>query len=382
MKKILSVSILAMLAVAPLAANATPSYHYDGKKAPIGTTTEITAQDKGIAAVGYVKGAYNAAVDVVSEEYDRATDAENALSTRIGTLSANGNYMDKDASVSANLAALDGRIKTNTDHIGTWTNLNNSGALANGNNADLVTAVNALNSALGSAGTDSTVGTGGHYVGIDNLYDQDNQANSGDENTVANNIMALDRQVYANEQAIDTLNANDANNANSVRGMIKDNAENASYTDSTTNLGASTIQGAITAVDTRLDTLEGDGANSVLGKIKDNAASADFATTNGNNTNFTAEDDTITEAIDRLDTVIKGMGSSGTIANQIKTQAEDADFTNTNTGIRANTIADAITEVASRQVLVYTSWGTGGAPEGAAEVALVDPGAADTINNQ
>ena len=396
MKKILSVSILAMLAVAPLAANADPvvtTGHYNGQKVSVGTNATADA-DKGIAAVGYVKGAYNAAVEVVNQEYDRATDAEDALSTRIGTLSANGNYMDKDASVSANLAALDGRIKTNTDHIGTWTNLNNSGALANGNNADLVTAVNALNTALGTAGSESTVGSGYNYIGSSHFADTDPNS-TADDNTVANNLGALDTQVKANEDAITILNGADTN-SNSVLGRIKNNAKDASFATSHTTSGTSvlssaqTISGAIDTLDSEIVKLEGGVGvtGSVSKKIYDEAQNAEFTKTNTTegSSNFTSGEDTITEAINTLDTAVMSLkGSNGTIATQIKEQAAGADFTSTTGTGKANltstSLGAAINETASRQVLVYTSWGADGTPGGAQEVALVDPGAAATINN-
>ena len=50
-------------------------------------------------------------------EQKARTDADTALSNRIGTLDTNGNYIQKDDSVSSNLSALDKQIQTNDSSI-------------------------------------------------------------------------------------------------------------------------------------------------------------------------------------------------------------------------------------------------------------------------
>ncbi|MGN8780836.1 ESPR-type extended signal peptide-containing protein [Acidaminococcus fermentans] len=54
--------------------------------------------------------------DISTETTARET-ADNSLSNKIGTLDANGNYIKKDASVSANLSSLDTQVKSNTTDI-------------------------------------------------------------------------------------------------------------------------------------------------------------------------------------------------------------------------------------------------------------------------
>ena len=54
--------------------------------------------------------------DISTETTARET-ADNSLSNKIGTLDANGNYIQKDASVSANLSSLDTQVKSNTTDI-------------------------------------------------------------------------------------------------------------------------------------------------------------------------------------------------------------------------------------------------------------------------
>ena len=50
-------------------------------------------------------------------EQSARTAADTAITNRIGALSANGNYIQKDASVSSNLSTLDTQVKTNADAI-------------------------------------------------------------------------------------------------------------------------------------------------------------------------------------------------------------------------------------------------------------------------
>ncbi|MGN8837295.1 beta strand repeat-containing protein [Mitsuokella jalaludinii] len=57
----------------------------------------------------------------ISTETTARTNADTALSNRIGTLDANGNYIQKDASISSNLSTLDTQVKTNANAIGTNT---------------------------------------------------------------------------------------------------------------------------------------------------------------------------------------------------------------------------------------------------------------------
>lgn len=54
--------------------------------------------------------------DISTETTARET-ADNSLSNKIGTLDANGNYIQKDASVFANLSSLDTQVKSNTTDI-------------------------------------------------------------------------------------------------------------------------------------------------------------------------------------------------------------------------------------------------------------------------
>ncbi len=61
---------------------------------------------------------------VSAEQADRKA-ADITLTNKIGTLDANGNYIQKDDSVSSNLSTLDTKVKANTDDISNLKNLSN-----------------------------------------------------------------------------------------------------------------------------------------------------------------------------------------------------------------------------------------------------------------
>ena len=54
--------------------------------------------------------------DLAAEKQARM-DADTAINNKIGTLDANGNYIQKDASISSNLSTLDTQVKSNADSI-------------------------------------------------------------------------------------------------------------------------------------------------------------------------------------------------------------------------------------------------------------------------
>lgn len=55
--------------------------------------------------------------NAISAETQARTDADTSLTNKIGTLDANGNYIQKDASVTSNLSTLDTQVKTNADAV-------------------------------------------------------------------------------------------------------------------------------------------------------------------------------------------------------------------------------------------------------------------------
>lgn len=89
-----------------------------------------------------------------------ATDtAANVDSTTIGTLDANGNYIQKDASVSSNLSKLDTQVKTNADAIDStvkYTDSNKTKVMLAGEGGTTVT--NVKDGALSDSSTDAVTG--------------------------------------------------------------------------------------------------------------------------------------------------------------------------------------------------------------------------------
>lgn len=76
------------------------------------TNGEVAENDKGLVTGGTVYTAVNA-------ETAARKAADTALSNQIGTLDTNGNYIQKDASVSSNLSTLDTQVKANADTVST-----------------------------------------------------------------------------------------------------------------------------------------------------------------------------------------------------------------------------------------------------------------------
>lgn len=86
--------------------------------------TKVTLAGEGGTTVTNVKdGALSdSSTDAVTgkqlyAEQTARTGADTALSDRIGTLDANGNYIQKNASVTSNLSTLDTKVKTNADAV-------------------------------------------------------------------------------------------------------------------------------------------------------------------------------------------------------------------------------------------------------------------------
>lgn len=139
MKKLLGISVMAMLAVSPMMANAAQT-------AAVLDATSGTEQNQ-IATTSYVKGAYNA----VKTAHD-AVVADMTVSGEGHTHITSGN------SVSENLVQLDTAVKANDDKIGTIGNLTGSAAFDQGEaHANVVEAINTTKAQVNE--TDSLIGS-------------------------------------------------------------------------------------------------------------------------------------------------------------------------------------------------------------------------------
>ena len=158
MKKILNISVIAALAILPMAANAAVTDAVPGPTVTEDTATAATATtdpkyglvqghetDANLATAGYVKGAYNAAIKAinkVSETADSAVQTVTAGSAN-GTISVDGGA-DVTIYDDSTLVNRVGALETN---VGTLTNLNTT------TKDSLVGAINEVNTAAGFAGT-------------------------------------------------------------------------------------------------------------------------------------------------------------------------------------------------------------------------------------
>ena len=166
MKKLLSISVIAALAVLPMAANAAVTDMDPGAtnadapvaaEAPKYSLVNGDETDANLATAGYVKGAYNATIKAINKVATMADSAVKTVAegTTNGTIAVDGTnvavhglgsaaYTDSDAYATASQgekadqAALD---------IGTLSNLGTT------NKDSLVGAINEVNTAAGFAGT-------------------------------------------------------------------------------------------------------------------------------------------------------------------------------------------------------------------------------------
>lgn len=77
---------------------------------------KVESENTDLVTGGTVNTAINTAVNA---EQTARSSADTALNNKIGTLNANGSYIQKDASVSSNLSTLDTQVKANADKVST-----------------------------------------------------------------------------------------------------------------------------------------------------------------------------------------------------------------------------------------------------------------------
>lgn len=197
MKKLLGVSIAAMLAVSPMMANATTKSASDLAASGVTTNTDI-------ATTSYVAGAYDAiatqhnavVADIAVADGNHVLAADsigtnvNALDTKMGTISGTTKNVNAQATLSANIQTLDTAMGSKAQLTSTKGVLNTEA-----NRADLVTAVKAINDALADSNTASTVAEH-NYIG----------KTSNSSTTVSGALTAVDSAAHTNANAIATMN--------------------------------------------------------------------------------------------------------------------------------------------------------------------------------
>lgn len=192
-------------AIGKIAADGT--YNYIAASNPV--STNLTTLD--------IQVKTNAAA--ISTETTARTNADTALSDRIGTLDANGNYIQKDASISSNLSTLDTHVKTNTDAIQTKADVNASN-LTSLSDTELTAWGNALGKGTIAAGSKQLV-TG------ETIYNELKPTGTvyyiGSATTTAARLTTLDNtlKTFADQLGVDL--SNNTNLANQLYKYFKVN---------------------------------------------------------------------------------------------------------------------------------------------------------------
>ena len=235
MKKILNISVIAALAILPMAANAAvgdivagspdnitdvdPVQVADAVTATAGPKYALAkegANDGKVATAGYVKGAYNAAIKAINKVSETATNAanqdlSNISATGKANVSAAGTVDLTKNDYGANTvgkALVD--IKTTADNAAdkNLSNLNPAGTTVITTNVTANAAGGTFTSTTGLSS--GTLGTAIDELSSEKLDKTDaTPASNGSYittgNTVAGNLGALDTQVKANADAIGAL---------------------------------------------------------------------------------------------------------------------------------------------------------------------------------
>ena len=224
---------------------------------------------------------------IVQETSDREA-ADTAINNKIGTLTDNGNYIQKDASVSSNLSTLDSQVKTNADAIAQET-------------SDRETADTAINNKIG------TLTDNGNYIQKDasvsgNLSTLDSQVKTNADaiaketsdreaaiTNITNNIGALSDSAVKYDADLDKTKVTLAGNGGTTITNVKDGSLSDSSTDAVNGSQLYTEQTAREAADTAI--------NTKIGTLTDNG-------------HYIQKDDSISGNLSTLDTQVKANADS------------------------------------------------------------------------
>lgn len=204
MKKFLNISVIAALAILPMAANAAVPDSDPGvttadapvaQNAPKYALAASTANDDVVATAGYVKGAYNAAIKAVNKVADMATNATN---------SANISYDGTTSGLSAT------NVKAAVDELASE-KADKSTTLAGYGITDAYTKTEVDSAITNNAVQTVTKGTGNGTISVDN----------GADVTIYDDT-ALANRVSDNEDHIGTLSNLQTTEKNSLVGAINE----------------------------------------------------------------------------------------------------------------------------------------------------------------
>ncbi|WP_337609047.1 YadA-like family protein [Phascolarctobacterium succinatutens] len=200
----------------------------------------ITVVDNKIGSLNadgnYIKKGNNVSknLSVLDDKVKANEGAITAVDNKIGSLNADGNYIKKDNNVSQNLSVLDDKVKENTDAINTKADKDLSNITDAGKNVIKDLAGNKAGEIVDTKLGDIT---------------SENYVNKAD--TVNANISALDKQVKANADAINTKADKDLSNISDAgKDVIKDLAGNKAGEIVDTKLGDITSENYVNKADT------------------------------------------------------------------------------------------------------------------------------------
>ena len=304
MKKLLGVSIAAMLAVSPMLANAAVSSlaTTGNDKATLDAVSNESATTN-VATTSYVKGAYNA----IAAEHNKVVTAVNNIATDINVAAGNqvqGGVVLSTNSVAQNLVALDNAVKSAASNASTLYQLKENSTVTSTGEGDLhyisagdgvaanlkvlddtmATAAQTIGGSLNDlqtavGGLESSVGTfdangNNNYVSDSNSIQENLQALDGA-------LDSLDTRVNGAETAIGTFDANGNNNYVSDSNSIQENLQ--------------ALDGELDSLDTRVNSAE-----TAIGNLETTMGSDTLGTTAQN----------VTGAINELNTAIGGINTA------------------------------------------------------------------------
>jgi hypothetical protein len=330
MKKLLGISVVAMLAVTPLMANADPAV-----KTATSMTAKNIASNTNIATTSFVGGAYD---DVVAQH--------NKVVADINVTTANN--VNAAHSIGQNVNTLDAKMGVVNDLADTTKTADNSVLRDSNNNTDLTKAVIAINNAVATNNNSVTTTIGEVDTTNDTqAYIAPIGTGSG-QKTVAQNLQALDDQVKTNADAIALLNDDDET-PGSVAYAVKETSELADYTNTQSGLAATTIKGAIDEVEGRVETLEGN-TNVSSAQATGNVLTAGA----GVAANLAA-------VANEIEAVKTANNTATTVSNGSYIKAANNVATNlTNLDVATKANADAITSILGSTIPVYSDWANSG----------------------
>ena len=302
-------------------------------------------------------------------EQTSRTQADTDLSNKIGTLDANGNYIQKDASVSSNLNTLDTHVKANADAIGqektdreaAITNItNNIGDLSNSAvkydadsnkgkvtlaGASGTTITNVKDGALSDSSTDAVTGkqlfaeqTARTQADTDlsnRIGTLDNNGNYIQKDaSVSSNLNTLDTHVKANADAIGQEKTDREAAITNVTNNLNSLSDSAVQYDKDTNKTKVTLAGAsgTTLTNVKAGVLSDSSTEAVNGaQLYAEQQARIQAVTDINNTIGTLRGNAVLYDSDAKDLVTFG-GSKGTRLTNLKDAALTATSTDAVTG--------------------------------------------------